>query len=253
MTDETLLWAYGVVPVASSAPGGVAGFEGGAVEPIGDGELAVLASPVPAAAFSGEGLREQLEDLTTLGEMARTHDAVLDAALRAGDVLPFRICTLYESAGAVTEMLASERERFAGTLRRLHGKAEWGVKGFARATSAQALAGAPSSGTEYLTRRREQRDSAAASGAALEAAAAETHARLAECAGAAKLVRLQDRRLSGREEEMVLNGAYLVDRDAIAEFRALVTELGHEHGSDGLTLELTGPWPPYHFAEEPVR
>jgi hypothetical protein len=82
---------------------------------------------------------------------------------------------------------------------------------------------------------------------------AEIHARLADRAGAATLSRPQDRRLSGRETEMVLNAAYLVPADATDAFRQIVEELGRRHEPDGVALELTGPWPPYHFATAPER
>jgi hypothetical protein len=80
---------------------------------------------------------------------------------------------------------------------------------------------------------------------------AEIHARLSERAAAAALSRPQDRRLSGREAEMVLNAAYLVPTEEADAFRGVVEELGREHDPDGLQLELTGPWPPYHFVETP--
>jgi hypothetical protein len=87
-----------------------------------------------------------------------------------------------------------------------------------------------------------------ASSEAVETAAAEVHVRLAQSASAAVLGRPQERRLSGRDAEMVLNGAYLVPRGEARDFAALVDALGRRH--EGLTLELTGPWPPYHFVAE---
>jgi hypothetical protein len=44
---------------------------------------------------------------------------------------------------------------------------------------------------------------------------------------------------------MVLNGAYLLRRADSGAFAALVEELGRRHAD--VELELTGPWPPYHF------
>jgi hypothetical protein len=46
---------------------------------------------------------------------------------------------------------------------------------------------------------------------------------------------------------MVLNASYLVERERTADFAGLVDALGR----DGLALELTGPWPAYHFVIEP--
>ena len=46
---------------------------------------------------------------------------------------------------------------------------------------------------------------------------------------------------------MVLNAAYLVERSRTDELRELVAELEDRHRGLGVTIELTGPWPPYNF------
>jgi hypothetical protein len=43
---------------------------------------------------------------------------------------------------------------------------------------------------------------------------------------------------------MVLNAAYLVARQEADEFARLVKALDRR---ESLTLEITGPWPAYHF------
>jgi hypothetical protein len=57
-----------------------------------------------------------------------------------------------------------------------------------------------------------------------------------------------DRSLSGREEWTVLNGTYLVDSDAVDVFRETVAML--DRATPRITLEITGPWPPYSFAAD---
>jgi hypothetical protein len=46
---------------------------------------------------------------------------------------------------------------------------------------------------------------------------------------------------------MLLNGAYLIERDRTAELREAVEALHEEWAPLGFTIELTGPWPPYNF------
>ena len=60
---------------------------------------------------------------------------------------------------------------------------------------------------------------------------------------------LQAPELSGREEEMVFNGAYLVTADRGA-FEQALASLGPDFRDDGVDLELTGPWPAYNFVPE---
>jgi hypothetical protein len=242
---DALLWAYGVVPAAAAVPD-VPGIAGRPVERIAHGRLAALVTPVPAERFTGEALKERLEDLDELEALARGHEAVLEDVLRGGDLVPFRLCTIYRAPDTVRHMLATEGPRLERALARLQGKAEWGVKAFAAPAAAPAPAARPASGTEYLRRRSAERRRAEHDGDALAEAVAGVHARLAERACAAVLAPPQDRRLSGRDAEMVLNASYLVERERARDFAGLVDALG----DDGIALELTGPWPAYHFVTE---
>ena len=66
--------------------------------------------------------------------------------------------------------------------------------------------------------------------------------------------RAQPRELTGRLDEMILNGAYLVPEDD-SRLVDEVARLSEEWGTLGVSFEATGPWPPYNFAriEEPAR
>jgi hypothetical protein len=242
---DRLWWAYGVVADAAPLKLSLPGVEAQPVELVERDALVALASPVPAEQFSGAALDGRLEDLEALGRMAREHEAVLEDALADADVVPFRMCTLYASREAIGAMLASQRPRLLHALARVRDGIEWGVKAFAAPRLVPEVA-QPATGSEYLAQRLAQRERAAASDETLERAVAEVHAQLADRASAAVLLRPQDRRLSGRDQEMLLNGAYLVPRAAALDFTRLVEALGRRHE---LALEITGPWPPYHFAE----
>jgi hypothetical protein len=153
-------------------------------------------------------------------------------------------------------MLERERRPLADTIARLSGTAEWGVKAFlgagseapAPAAAAAAQGGAPSSGMDYLARKRDQRDAADAARQTADATVDAIHRRLSELALDAVLSPPHDPRLTGRVHEMLLNAAYLVPSARTDEFQSLVRGLTRRHAPDGLELELTGPWPAYHFA-----
>ena len=46
---------------------------------------------------------------------------------------------------------------------------------------------------------------------------------------------------------MLLNGAYLVEREREREFEEAVARCGSSGERGASQLELTGPWPPYNF------
>ncbi|MGO8745035.1 MAG: GvpL/GvpF family gas vesicle protein [Thermoguttaceae bacterium] len=53
--------------------------------------------------------------------------------------------------------------------------------------------------------------------------------------------------LTNRREKMVWNGAFLLSRSTLPTFHAARERLGTELAPKGLLVEVTGPWPPYHF------
>jgi hypothetical protein len=47
-------------------------------------------------------------------------------------------------------------------------------------------------------------------------------------------------------DRMILNAAFLVERDREKAFDETVKEISHRYG-ELLTFKYTGPWPPYNF------
>ena len=197
-----LLWVYGAVGAdPADLPPGVDG------RPVGvhrHGAVAALVSEVPGERFGEQALKARLEDLDQLEALARAHEAVLQAAMEGGGVMPFRLCTIYASRARLDAMLEQEGPTLTAALRRLDGMQEWGVKAFLREGEPATAAPEAATGTEYLSRKRERREATEAERELSETVVAEVHARLAERAAAAVLGRPQDRRLSGHDAEMEL-------------------------------------------------
>jgi hypothetical protein len=59
---------------------------------------------------------------------------------------------------------------------------------------------------------------------------------------------LQSKEITGRQEDMLLNGAYLVREGRLPAFRSALEGLAAEYREMGFACELTGPWPSYNFA-----
>jgi hypothetical protein len=238
------------------------GIGGARVREVPEGRLLAAASSVDAGAFNEESLQRQLADPGELESMARAHHHVVGKVAAAGTVLPLRLGTVYREDGGVRAMLAERQPEFAATLGWLTGRAECGVKVWASPAALATGSGRPEGpgpagggGAAYLSRRRDElaaRDQA--SRRAAETAAG-IHDELSSLAVAGRQHQPQDTaaadsRSTGARDVMVLNGAYLVAVAELAEFaagaRAAVAELA------GLRLDVTGPWPPYSFADGPM-
>ncbi|MEV6375995.1 GvpL/GvpF family gas vesicle protein [Micromonospora musae] len=245
-------WLHGVVREAelgllSTLPG----MTGEPVRPVRTDGLVAVVSTVSLAEYGEQALRRNLEDLSWLERAARAHHRVVDALARVGAVVPARLATVHHDDEAVTASLADRRCELVTLLDGLTGRGEWGVKGYVvpgAAPRAEETTGPGGVGTAYLRRRRAQlvaREDAQRETAQVAAA---VHEALTRYAVAARRHPAQDRRLSGAETAMALNGAYLVDAEAVAGFAGLVEALAERHPE--LRLELTGPWPPYSFVTE---
>ena len=265
MNDARIGWyVYCVVaPEARPELEGVAG-----VDPdsgptlLAHGDVSAVVSRVRLDEFGADALKRNLEDLGWLERTARAHDAVLARALAGEAVVPMRLCTIFTDEAHVRDMLELERDRLARALELLRGRAEWGVKVLAdlgaleaaarERTPALAAAGSESGGAGRAYFAHKKADQALRQEARSMAAAAaeETHTRLRDPAVAATLLPAQHPDLSRRSGEMVLNGAYLVDRSRGPAFEAIAEELAERHRPAGIQLELSGPWAPYNFVPE---
>jgi hypothetical protein len=250
-----LVWAYCVLRAGGPDPVGMPGVAETGVERIEAEELTALVSRVPSAEFAAEPLARNLNDLPWLERVARGHEAVLDAALVQSTIVPLRMCTIFESDGGVRNMLEQQRESLLGALVALEGRLEWAVKVLVDRECLMAAArpsggeneAASGEGGAYLQRRRAERGAREAASRLAGDTAQQVHARLQDWAIDARTRPPQNRELSGHEGEMVLNAAYLVERERTDELRRIVTELEEHHRDLGARIELTGPWPPYNF------
>ncbi len=214
--------------------------------------LAAVVSEVDLEEFGEEGLKRNLEDLAWLGAVATAHDRVTRETSERAPTAPVRLATVFLGEDSLRERLMQWHDSAERTLDRIEGREEWSVKAYsdpsARPTTpVEEPAGEDmGAGKAYLLKRRAatQRKEAAAHGDA--EMAEQIHAVLERSAVAGRRLAPQDRRLTGHVGEMILNGTYLVERDAVGSFKAEVDRVADLHGH--VRVELAGPWPPYSFA-----
>ncbi|HZT92506.1 MAG TPA: GvpL/GvpF family gas vesicle protein [Gaiellaceae bacterium] len=234
MAEATGWYVYGVVESAAPVE----------VEAVVEGPLAALVDRVPLSEF-GEGVLEQrLNDRAWLEVHAQAHQDVLQAAASAAAVVPFRFGTIYRDAADVRAMLRDRRDELVAALERVRGRVELGVKAWASAPE-PAREARPASGRAYLEQRLGAQERDRRSMQLLADAARDAHERLRARAEGAVANRPQPRELTGRDETMILNGAYLVADEV--PLREEVARLGDEYRGLGVEFEVTGPWPPYNF------
>jgi hypothetical protein len=260
MSEPQVVWLYAIAAQAPGACiGGLCGVGGEPVRAVEAAGLTAVAGDVPLAEFGEAPLRRNLEDLAWLEATARAHHTVIEAVAQQGPVVPMRLATVYRDNASVAAALAARGDDFRAALRRITARTEWGVKAYAsrpadresgpapvpQAGADQAAAEA-GTGAAYLQRRRRELSARADSRRTATASADVIHDRLSRLAAAARLHPPQAPQLTGNDEQMLLNAAYLLDERRDEEFAGAVTALAGQHPA--VRVELTGPWPPYSFA-----
>jgi hypothetical protein len=245
--DGTAWWLYCVV-AARDVPRLPSG-----METVIAGELAAVVTEVPLAEFGDEPLREHLEDLAWVERTARAHEAVLESVMATATIVPLRLCTLCLTRERVTDLLAGQRDELGAALDALRGRAEWGVKVFAEAEAREAALSETeedddrSEAGAYLERKRRARTAREDAQQRAHDCVQAVHERLEQVAVASAVNAPQRPEAHGRQAEMLLNAAYLVDDERRDALRDAVDALAAEHAPMGFAVELTGPWPPYNF------
>jgi len=231
----------------------VPGLRGAGLRTVEHCDLVAFVSTVDLDEFGEAGLRQHLEDLRWLEEVARCHDEVVRRVAAATTTLaPFRLATICRSDARVRDRIDELHDDLVLALDRIEGCSEWSVKALVTSGGSSDSADdvpeptGSGSGTAYLQVRRAQLDRSQRAAAETAELADRLFWELAAGADAGRRLAPQDRRISGRSEPMALNCAYLVPDAAVAAFHGLVEDVSRRY--ETFRVEVDGPWPPYSFA-----
>ena len=260
MTEERVIWVYAITSGAEPRlPDGLTGVGGEHVRAVGDWSVRAVIGSVDSRRFGEEALKQSLSQPADLERIVRGHHEVVEAVAAAGTAIPARLATIYRDDRGLRGLLTERGEEFARTLSWLSGRVELGVKVWAdpallarqvpagQAAAAPDGGAAPGVGTRYLRQRRAHLTAREESWRQTGRLSDDIHTELAGLAEAARRHAAQDPGPGDDHNQMVLNGAYLVEAARDAEFTAAATTSARQ----GVRVEVTGPWPPYSFAEGP--
>lgn len=235
------------------------------LEPHGGGPVAVLVSSLDAAVYASDTMETRAADVEWVGPRAVVHDAVLSWASESGGVVPFPMFTLFASRDSLRAMMHERERSLDRLLERVAPSQEWTVRLFrvddravaalnrtspALADIAQRAQDAPP-GQRYLLERKADE----LKGAELRRVSGETAREAFDVLSALGERSVRDAlpaTPSGARPAgvAVLDASFLVRRDRIDAFRTAAADLARTIEPRGFRVELSGPWPPYHFVRD---
>ena len=232
-------------PSLRGVPGSVPGAGAPRVIQIERDTWAVVAD-APLDRFSGERLEDDLQDVEAISRHAVAHASVVEFFFRRSPVIPLKMFTLFSTDARLCEHLRRRRSQLARLFAELEGLEEWGIRvvaGEVEATGVTTL----KSGRDYLQiKKRLQADNAAPprSSVRVMTAALGSLKRLSS--------RLRNERFPppSRGRPFVIGASFLVEATRRGEWKKAVAKAAAALEKQGHRLEMTGPWPPYHFVSK---
>jgi hypothetical protein len=264
--NPTGVYLYGFVPRNLDLSGieGIDGFDG-------DGPIRAL-SLGASTAVVGEVWVEGFEAAMSSGSdggpdpswvipRALRHEAILDAVLARSPVLPARFGTLFSSSEALEGLANDHHSVIARFFEDLGDRLEWSLRGYYDPDRAidillesdpelsrrrRALPDSP--GTRYFVEKKLREEARRVARQTAARAAIDVRQALRTLSNDVQSLPL--RGLEGPGREMILHETFLMPQGLANEALAILEASTSGEGQGLLTLEPSGPWPPFHFCPD---
>ncbi|HEV2146422.1 MAG TPA: GvpL/GvpF family gas vesicle protein [Longimicrobiaceae bacterium] len=205
------------------------------------GELAAVVSDTPLRIY----------DPTRENVLA--HEFVNETVMREHTVIPMSFGTLFRTENDIVELLKSTYQAFDDVLEKMADKIEFGLKVL---WDREKVIATLEQENEEIRRLRDEIGRSAQSstyfarmqlGRLVESALEEAgNAFVRDIHEALKPAAVASRSNKPIGDRMIMNAAFLVERDREKAFDDRVKEVSRKYESM-LTFKYTGPWPPYNF------
>jgi hypothetical protein len=268
MVSKVGLYAYGLVGKSPKQLNILGIDKKNKVYPVEGRGICVMVSKIYTDKFQDE-IKKLLSKLTKTAEavpneteeILRGHEDVVDALMKLTTVVPFKFGTILKDEEAASKMLQDYGEKFKKLLSKFSGREEWGLKVYVdnqefkkhlakvepRLKKLDEKKGKLSKGAAYLLGRKMEEESKIDVSARLNKASEGIFQEAGEYAYESKLNKTLPQKLTGKNKEMILNTAYLIEKGKVVRFCKQVKKLIEKYESMGIEIELSGPWPPYSF------
>lgn len=230
---------------------------------VNDKDLWAVVSKVSDDEFSEEKLKKSLADFEWVKRKASLHEKIIEGVMEGTCVIPFKFATLFASEDNLKGMLREQAKILKENLKALEGKEEWGVKIYCdRKKLKESLLeenemileinqeiSSSSPGRAFLLKKKKEELLNTEMNIKINEYGRESFYSLREQSLQSSFNKLLPKEVTEREEDMILNSTFLLDKKRASDFVHAVENLRERYGHKGFLFDCTGPWPPYNFCQ----
>ena len=227
--------------------------------------LTAVVSEVELDMFkSGMVAADQEIDMEWLEEKAQTHEEIVERLMKDNILLPARFCSIVRKKEDIIAYLADNYLEYERTLERLKGREEWAVKAY---LSLKKFKQFMTDHTPEIRKRSEMLSFMSVKASfliqrkidslikermrkRLEAIRSYIAEILRDASEHESISDVEFFKQQQLENPLVFKAAYLVKRNLFYEFNNKIEKLSDQLEPEGITLVVSGPWPPYSFVED---
>lgn len=226
------------------------------------GGFYAIAKYVHESEFSEQSLKQNLNNIEWLETNAREHITVTNLLMDEHDaVIPFNFGTIFQTEESLNKFLTDYSESLTENFQHISGKQEWAVKIYcdrkalsqqidelseeAAALEKQIMASGP--GKAFLLKRKKTELIENELDRLCKLFGQKYYDEFRTFSNATHISNLIPPDFNARQDTMILNAAFLIDKIKVADFLNSVETHRLKDGNSGFGIETTGPWPPFSF------
>ncbi len=237
----------------------------GSLFPVQYRELAAVVSEVELDKFKLHTASAGNEvDMGWIEEKARAHEKIVEQLMKENDLLPAKFCSIVSSKEGLKAFLADNYHEYARAFQRLKGHEEWNVKAYLdfeklkqfvtdntpEIRERREMLSFMSETSKYLMKRKIDNLIHERTDKRYEAVIvyiAKALRAVSECEAFSKP---EPPKHQQTQTPIVFKASYLIKKTKLQSFNQQLNELSDNLEPEGVSFEITGPWPPYTFVKD---
>jgi hypothetical protein len=259
---EQLIYLYGIIPETEDIPS----FKG--LDDVHDayslslGGIKAIVCDLDEAEYNEEKLEEKVNDIEWLHEKAFHHHETLAALNKGSSVIPMKFCTIYQSEESLKEKIEPRKKAIINLLSWLNHKEEWNLKIYCDdekweksfkdhnliIEEKKAKIEQLSPGKQFFAKKKLDKWIKEEMDNKKDSFCYDIYNELDSIAIESTVKKNWSKDVTGKQEDMSWNSVYLLSSEHVDKLATYLEQWKEEWEEKGWKFEVTGPWPPYHFA-----
>ncbi|QFT90421.1 Gas vesicle synthesis protein GvpL/GvpF [Bacillus sp. THAF10] len=226
-------------------------------------EVTALICEIDENEFSEQKIEEKVKnDMKWLEEKAFHHHETINQLHQHYTVIPLKFCTIYKTIDNLTDVIEQEKERLQAVFQKVARKEEWNIKIFCEEEALRKEVAEQSSiikeqeaalqtltpGRQFFEKKKLQKLMDEEVIMLKRSKCESIHDQLKNLSAQAEIKKNWTQDMTGKKQDMNWNAVYLISTEGREEFTSRLEEMQQSYKNAGFTIEWSGPWPCYHFA-----